>query len=292
MNPPLIGFCAWLLVTPAPIETSFEQLAPTPVLKLDEGNLPIRRPEVSRAVVLLHGLRIQPVSAAAARRAEPSLWEMPQGPLVQAISKDSDVFGFHYAQTSMVDEIARSPALIRSVNSLREAGYSEIVFVGFSAGGIIARQFVEDQPNAGGVTKVVQVCSPNNGSDWTILTKGVRAAQVPFVESLKRDARLSMAQQRSDRLIPNHVEFVCLVTVTDLISDGVVRRDSQWPIELQNQGVPAETIFRTHVGAMYSNRLSNKVAELITTSHPRWTADQVKAARPKVLGLLSIVSER
>src|SRR5262245_22192328 len=263
--------CSWLLVTPLPLESKFEQLAPPPIAIIDDSHRPHRRNEISRAVILIHGLRVQPVSAAAARRAEPSFWEMPQAPLVHALSKENDVYGFHYAQTTGVDDVARLPMLSRAVISLKEAGYSEIIMVGYSAGGIIARQFVENQPAGCGVTKVIQVCTPNNGSDWTVLTQGVRAAQIPFVESLKRQSRMEIARQRTDRRIPELVQFVCLVTVSNWVGDGVVRRDSQWPPDMQNQGIPAETIFRSHVGAMYSTRLSTKVAELVATPQPRWT---------------------
>lgn len=288
MHSQAFALCSWLLVTPPPIESKLEQLVPLPISMIDKSHRPHRRNEITRAVILIHGLRVQPVSAAAVHRAEPSLWEMPQAPLVQALSKDNDVYGYHYAQTTSVDDVARLASLARAVGGLQEAGYSEIVLVGFSAGGIIARQFVEDQPAGGGVTKVVQVCTPNNGSDWTILTQGVRAAQIPFIESLKRETRVGIARQRADRQIPDSVQFVSLVTVSNWVGDGVVRRDSQWPSELQLQGIPAETIFRSHVGAMYSTRLSSKVAQLVTSPQPRWNEEQVKAARTKVLGLMSL----
>ena len=50
--------------------------------------------------------------------------------------------------------------------------------VGYSAGALIARYFVEDSPDYG-VTKVIQVCAPNGGSGWGKLTAGVRQSQEP-----------------------------------------------------------------------------------------------------------------
>jgi len=281
MLSPMLGVWAWLVVTPAPVETRFEQLAPEP------GQLPRRSPGVGRAVVLLHGLRPQPVSAEAARRAEPSFWELPQAPVVSALQRDADVYAFHYAQNAAIDDIARSPDLGRAVDTLRQTGYLEVVLIGYSAGAIIARQFVEDALDGGGVTKVIQVCPPNGGSDWTRLRPGVRSVQMPFLQSLTKEARAAALAARADRRIPNQVEFVCVVAVANWAGDGIVRRDHQWTPELRAQGIPAETIFLQHVGAMYSTRLAARLAELAKTPQPRWTAEQVGAARYKVLGVLA-----
>jgi pimeloyl-ACP methyl ester carboxylesterase len=280
MISPMLGVWAWLIVTPAPVETRFAQLAP------ERGETPRRSAGVGRAVVLLHGLRPQPVSAEAARRAEPSYWELPQAPVVSALQRDADVYAFHYAQNAAVDDIARTPALARAVEALRQAGYLEVVLIGYSAGALIARQFVEDAPDGGGVTKVIQVCPPNGGSDWTRLSPGVRSVQLAFLRSLTKEARAAALAARADRRIPSQVEFVCVVAVANWTGDGVVRRDAQWTPELRAQGIPAETIFLQHVGAMYSSRLAARLAELARTPQPRWTSEQVSAARYKVLGIL------
>src|SRR5262249_33218472 len=140
------------------------------------------------------------------------------------------------------DEIARSPALSKAVKSLRSAGYDEVTLVGYSAGGLIARLFVEDAPNCG-VTKVIQVCAPNAGSEWAFLRSGVRAVQAPFVRSLAKDDRSGIAQARVDKKIPMQIEFVCIVAAATWLSDGVVRRDAQWTTDLQLQGIPAELIY-------------------------------------------------
>jgi len=240
-----------------------------------------------RAIVLFHGLRIQPLSAAAVRRAEPSIWESDHAPIVKLLCQDSDVFGFHYAQSTTVDDVARSPELLRSIQRLKTYGYKEIVLIGYSAGAIIARQFVEDNPESG-VTKVIQVGAPNGGSDWTVLMHGVRAPQVKFVESLTKESRRTANHVRAERRIPDHVQFTCVVTVSNWIGDGVVRRDSQWTGDLQAQGIPAEMILLPHVGAMFSARLSDKIRDLVHRPQPRWTSEQVRAARPRILGLSAV----
>jgi triacylglycerol esterase/lipase EstA (alpha/beta hydrolase family) len=274
-----------LFTAVTPVETRFEQLAPPPLTSAEKGT-PRRRPDMHRAVVLLHGLRPQPVSADAAARAQPSTWEKPQGSIVKALSPDADVYAFHYAQTVTLDDVAQLPALARATRSLRDAGYDEVTLVGYSAGGVIARYFVEDVPNSG-VTKVVQVCAPNAGSDWTVLSHGVRAAQVPFVRSLTKDVRSATAKSRADKTIPPQIEFVCVVAAMTWIGDGVVHRDSQWTPDLQAQGVPAEVVFVPHVGAMYSTHMADRVAALVKSPQPRWSHERVVAARPKILGLTS-----
>ena len=283
---PLCLFVCLLGAPPVAIETRLEQLAPPPATMIENDTKPRRRPDMHRAVVLLHGLRPQPVSAAAASRAEPSYWEKPQAPIVKALTPDADVYAFHYAQIASVEDIAHLPALADATRSLRAAGYQEVILVGYSAGGLIARFFVEDTPNTG-VTKVIQVCAPNTGSDWTVLKHGVREVQVPFVRSLTKEERLAASKARAGKSIPAQIEFACIVAAANPFSDGIVRRDAQWPIELQSQGIPAEVIYIQHVGAMYSNRLAARIAELVKTPQPRWSSERILAARPKVLGLMA-----
>src|SRR5262245_43551463 len=153
-----------------------------------------RTPGQTRAVILIHGLRIHPISEARAAKPELSHWEKPDATIVKALSKHADVFAFCYGQNAPLDDIAKLPVLADSVRRLQKMEYREIIFVGYSAGGLIARQYVEDAPNGGGVTKVIQVCPPNGGSSWTVLSSGVRQAQEPFVRSLTKEARETVRQ--------------------------------------------------------------------------------------------------
>lgn len=258
---------------------------PRPALAFD-GDAPARRRDGTyRAVVLLHGLRVQPVSAEAARRAEPSHWESPDSPAVRLLGRDSDVYAFHYAQTLPLDDVARLPALARSIRKLREAGYEEVVLLGFSVGGVIARHFVEDTPNSG-VTKVIQVCSPNGGSEWSFLRPGARAVQSPFIRSIAKKERQRVSEARTQKSVPADVEFVCVVGAVNPIGDGVVSRSSQWPRDLRAQGIPASVLTIPHVGAMYSSRLLEHVADLVRRPLPRWTPDQVEQNLKKIVGPL------
>src|SRR5207244_2414497 len=122
----------------------------------------------------------------------------------------ADVFAFAYSQDVPLETVADGPGLRDGVRRLKALGYREIVLVGHSAGGLVARQFVEDYPGAG-VTKVVQVCAPNGGSAWAKARMAVRKKQEAFLASLTRkDRRLSL-HERAEKRIPADVEFVCVV---------------------------------------------------------------------------------
>src|SRR5262249_18474068 len=159
------------------------------------------------------------------------------------------VFAFAYGQTVPVDTIAALPSLRCGIWRLRELGYKEIVLVGFSAGGLVARQVVEDEPDLG-VTKVIQVCTPNGGPSWARLKAAGPANQKPFLQSLTKETRGRSLEGRAGKRIPDGVQFVCAVGAGMGISDGVVSTHSQWPEDLQRQGIPA-VLFRTeHLGAV------------------------------------------
>src|SRR5207244_1641956 len=104
--------------------------------------------------------------------------------LVRTLAPEADIFAFTYSQTAAVTDIGELPALGEHVQRLQQAGYAEIVLVGFSAGAVLARQFVEDNPRTP-VTRVIQVCAPNVGSPLARLRAG-GAIQKPFLESLTK----------------------------------------------------------------------------------------------------------
>jgi pimeloyl-ACP methyl ester carboxylesterase len=242
----------------------------------------LRSPDRHRAVVLLHGLRPHPFDEGRAGRAELHGWQKPDSKLVKALSKDADVFAFAYSQDVPLDEVVAAPELRQGVARLSSSGYTEIVLVGHSAGGVIARHFVEDNPDAG-VTKVVQVCPPNGGSALSRATVAVRAAQGPFLRSLTKDVRQLALRERADKRIPPHVQFVVLVGNGGVVGDGVVSCRCQWTEELQGQGIPAYALGSIHFLAMRTQAGAEKVAEVVRADHPRWTPEQVAAARRKLL---------
>lgn len=271
--------CVLLIHAPEPIETQFVQVAPAAV---NPGQV-LPSAGQQRAVVLIPGLHVHPFSDRSVPRAYSAVWQQPTSPLVRALARDADAFAFTYGQAVPVTQVAGQPMLREGVRRLRQAGYTELTLVGFSAGGLIARQFVEDEPGAG-VTKVVQVCAPNAGSSWAELKAGVRPSQRPFLQSLTKEARLEWQQTRRDRRVPAGVQFVCVIGTGLGTGDGLVSSRSAWPEDLQRQGIPAVTLATQHLNAVRSAEGVRLIAELVREDQPRWDALQVEALRKRLWG--------
>jgi predicted alpha/beta hydrolase family esterase len=259
------------------IETQFVQVASAP-LQRQWWNAA----QNTRAVVLIHGLFVHPFSKTSVGRAQLHAWQQPNSLLVKHLAQEADVFAFAYAQTVSADDIAECPELEKQVRKLRQDGYREIVLIGHSAGGVIARQFVEDHPDCG-VTKVIQVCTPNTGSSWA-KWQTVRANQIDFLTSLTKPARRRSLSQRADKEIPRHIEFACIVGTGSVVGDGVVSNHSQYPPDLQKQGIPAYPFNSTHWMVLRSHKGVELVARLVREPQPRWDDKQVEAVRRRLIG--------
>jgi pimeloyl-ACP methyl ester carboxylesterase len=244
---------------------------PEPIVKRD------------RAVVLVHGLQLHPIRQAKAGRPELHDWMRPNAALVRALSADFDVYGFGYAQTVPVDVVSVSPGLIAAVGKLKAARYKEIVLVGHSAGGLIARQFVERDPTAG-VTKVIQVSAPNAGSELATISLGLPKPQISFIKSLAPGPRIEAARS-SDIPIAAGIEFCCVVSkVPRLSGDTLVSLASQWPTDLQRQGIPASLVAANHFDAIKAPHAVERIAELARERVIRWTPAQVETGRQIIFG--------
>jgi len=261
-----------------PVDTRFVQVAPA--LGRTEDGVIARSTGQGRAVVLIEGLNLHLLHHDHAARAELRPWQQPGSVLVRALAPEGDVFSFTYAQTAPVNDIAEMPTLGDSVRRLHEAGYNEVVLVGFSAGAVVARQFVEDNPQAG-VGLVIQVCAPNVGSGLARI-KALGAVQEPFLQSLTKQARSRVLQERRGKRIPEQVEFVCVVGDGLIFGDGVVTTRSQWSEDLQAQGIPAVPLRTEHWEAVRGAHASQVIASLVRERHPRWDAAQVAAMRQRL----------
>ncbi len=239
--------------------------------------------EKGRALVLIPGLHVHPLRPTKATKPELRAWQLPKSELVKALAKDFDVFAFGYAQTVSVDGIAQAPGLRDAVANLRKSGYKEIVLVGHSAGGVIGRQFVEVNPNAG-VSRVIAVGSPFAGAEMATLNVGFPKVQAPFVKSLAPEVRKDATRTSKFALGPD-MEFACVVCkLKRAETDGVVQVRSQWPEDLQQLGVPAVLSQVAHTEAMCDADTAKLIAELANGKLTRWSADEVTAARKILAG--------
>jgi pimeloyl-ACP methyl ester carboxylesterase len=276
MFPALPILCALFAEAPA-IETQFVQVAPAPSQR-PWWNAPNK----TRAVVLIHGLLVHPFSKTNVGRADLHSWQKSDCLLVKRLAQEANVFAFAYAQTVSADDIAECPELERNIRKLREDGYREIILIGHSAGGVIARQFIEDHPDCG-VTKVIQVCAPNAGSGWA-KWQTVRANQIDFLDSLTKPARRRSLSQRAEKEIPERIEFACIIGTGSVVGDGVVSNRSQYPPDLQKQGIPAYPFNSSHWMLLRSHKGAELVARLVREKQPRWDEKQVQAVRRRLLG--------
>jgi pimeloyl-ACP methyl ester carboxylesterase len=294
----------WAVAHPAvPVETKWAQVAP---VVRQSGSFE-RSPHRHRAVVLVQGLRPHPFSNRNVTKADWHGWQKAGSRLVKALATDADVFAFAYGQNVAVDRIAGADCLGDNVRRLKRLGYAEIVLVGYSAGGLVARHFVEDHPDAG-VTKVVQVCAPNGGSGWAEARALLRKGQREFLASLAKHGRQQCLARRAGKKIPESVEFVCVVghlgldvsvmasleveegrvvhlaAAVSAQGDGMVSSGCQWTAELQDQGIPVVPMEIGHFRVMRARAGVETIARLVRDRQPRWNAGQVAEARRKLFG--------
>ena len=236
-----------------------------------------------RAALLIPGLKIHPLRPGLCARPERHSWQEPNGDLVRTLAPDFDVFAFGYAQTAPLDAIAQSPGLRDAVGNLKKAGYTDVVLIGHSAGGVIARLFAASYPDAG-VTKVISVASPHTGADAANVQVGYPRAQAPFIHSLAPNVRAA-AKIAIDPKLEQQVQMACVVCkLRRLDGDGLVNLASQWPDDCRSCGIPAVLVPVSHWEAMLNPTSSKVIGELAREKLTRWTAEEVDKARRLLFG--------
>ncbi len=265
-----------LTLVVSPVETRFVEVSPAPKQAASWE----RSAGVQRAVVLIHGLRPH-VRNDTVGKAGFQDWQRPGSTLVKALAKEADVYAFAYGQNVAVDVIAGAPELRTGVQRLKKLGYEDIVLIGHSAGGVVARQFVEDFSDTG-VTKVIQVCAPNGGCALSNAAVAVPKSQAVFVHSLTKEACLRRLKERSNKKVPDGVQFVCLVGNAAGTGDGVISCRCQWTEDLQKQGIRAVAFSTMHFGAMRSHASAEKIADLVRRPQSRWSESQIASVREKL----------
>lgn len=261
--------CAALLSEAPKVESRLEQVGPIPVNREFA-----RSPKQERAVILVHGFifHVRGTSVAV-----PGFrpWQKPGCILVNALQREADVFSFAYGQNACLDDVVKHGGLADAVAKVKRLGYKEIVLLGHSAGGLVARHLVEDNPDCG-VTKVIQVCTPNGGTP-TAKTK-VHAIQQAFIDSLTEESRQACLKVRTGKRIPEKLEFVCVLGqlegMTD--TDGVVPSLCQWPADLQKQCIPVVPLVVSHHQSTRTEQAAAALAKLVREKQPRWQASQVE----------------
>lgn len=298
----VVLLCGFVLGQPQPkVEIDFLQVAPQ---QRDSKTLQ-RSLDQQRAVVLIHGLKLHPFSSDNVNKPVMSGWQKPKSNLVATLAKEADVFALAYSQNAALETIAALPEVVRPLRRLRELGYRDIVLIGHSSGGVLARHLVEDHPHLG-VTHVLQVGSPNAGSALARATWSVRKNQEAFLESITHQGREQTLARRGDRRIPEQIAFVCVVCripvsgnasvqagkseveVALKRGDGVVSCVCQWSADVQAQGIPAVVLDHSHFTAMFSKATAERLVQLIREPPPRWSPEQVEAARVRILGPMKL----
>ena len=241
-----------------------------------------RSPNQTRAVLLIQGFHYH-LTNKSVPKAELRPWQKSDSPLVKELAKNADVFVFAYGQNVALDIVVKESKLRESVAQLRKLGYTEIVLVGHSAGGLIARHFVEDHPDAG-VTKVIQVCSPNGGSP--LAHSAAPKSQKPFLECLSAEGRRKCLEARAGKSIPEKVQFVCVIAKSKLTphTDGIVPCECQWTADLHKQGIPAVCVVAGHREVVRDAKLAETLAGLVREKQDRWPAERIAKAKKEFFG--------
>lgn len=260
-----------------PAQTFYVQVAPAPRAAAEA----FRSPDQACAVVLIHGLKVHPFDHHNVAKAVLHEWQKPASLLVKRLAKDCDVYSFAYAQDVPIEDIAAGPGLAQCIGRVRSMGYRSIVLIGHSAGGLIAREFVEDTPDCG-VAKVIQVCAPNGGSSWAEW-RAVLHSQSAFLYSMTKEARKVILRGRSDRKIPPSIQFACVIGNGMGTGDGLVLCKSQWTDDLQNQGIPAYSVATTHWLVPRIKIGVDLLVDLVHQDQPRWSPRTVAVVRKQLL---------
>ncbi len=272
------------LLSTIDLATGVWQVAPQVQTEFNGQSLGLKKTK-DRAVVLIHGLVLRLIHPEKASRPELHEWQEAKSPMVKALAEEFDVFSFSYAQTTSCDLVASSPGMKQQIENLRKAGYQEIILIAHSAGGLIARQFVERFPDVG-VTKVISVCAPHTGTELATIGFGLPRPQVPFIKSLAPQLRQVSATEPIK--LTDDLQFCAVVCkMKGFGHDTLVNVESQWPLELQSQGIPAVLVNINHFDAMKGDHSIAAIRELTRERLVRWSPEQVAQARKIIFGPLA-----
>lgn len=265
-----LGTGAWLDhdIAPEPVQVRAQRT------RVQDG------PEGTRqAVVLVHGLRATTVLEQHAHDLFLHDWQRPDSTLVNALAESADVYAVAYTQDAPVHEIAASPVFLGAMGGLPAGDYDDVVLVGHSAGGLLSRWFVEDHPDAG-ITGVVQLCAPNDGSGWARLYGAGRISHEQFIQSLSDK---DVTAGREGKTVPADVDFLVAICDGAGVGDGVVADERQWPEDLRRQGIAAVQVPTLHFTATRGRLQAARIASWVAGDHPRLSPAAVQELADQVL---------
>lgn len=281
MNPGLPAIVIMIAAPAANVPTEIWQVAP--IARGKAVSVGISKTK-DRAVLLIPGLKLHPFRPALSTRPERHNWQEPGSELVRTLSSEFDLYAFGYAQTASLDAIALSPGIRDTVGKLKGAGYKEIVLVGHSAGGVIARLFATHYPDSG-VTKVITVASPHLGAEAAHLQIGYPRIQAPFIQSLLPETRIAARVPVPEAKPGQSIQMVCVVCkLRKLDGDGLVDLASQWPEDCRKCGVPAVLVAVNHWDAMSNPASAKAIGDLAREKLATWTSEEVEKAQKQLFG--------
>jgi pimeloyl-ACP methyl ester carboxylesterase len=270
-----------LMLTPiTDLPTVFWGISP----EVKSSDIPALKKKNDKAVVFIHGLLPHVFHPERATQPEVHDWQVSSGLLAKQLADDYDIFGFSYAQSQSVDSITLCRGLRTGINAIEAAQYKEIVLIGHSAGAIIARQFAEFFPEDG-ITKIICISGPHLGSGWAKLpTFTLPKTQVAFINSLLPDVRTALHKERAIKL-PKDLEACCVLSKWNRTDhDTIVNLRSQWPTDLQDQGIPAVLASCNHFDVMTNEAAVKSITELVRGKIVRWKPEQTELAQFKLFG--------
>jgi pimeloyl-ACP methyl ester carboxylesterase len=212
-------------------------------MALNGWRLVARRPPVRRTVMILPGRGGNDGSTA------------PLRAYLRSLGHDVHGWGLGVNRGEALHSVA---LLKRRLDALSEAGERPVALIGWSLGGIVARELARQEPDL--VSHVITMGTPMvGGAKYTALAATYRARGVDLDEEERELARRAV--------LPEHI------AVTSIYSrfDGVV----SWPacVDQINQQAENVEVLATHLGLGFNHEVWKVIADRLARPHPGDPAD-------------------
>lgn len=135
---------------------------------------------------------------------------------------------------------------------LKETGHSQVILVGHSMGGIVARAVLAEY-GARHIARVITIATPHQGTSWSFI--------FPSTPALQMQSRGAFLAALNDEGRQGPVPFLCLATVHDNI---VVPFDQAW-LEGAERMLLSEV---AHIGLLHDTRVIERLALELSKPDP------------------------